>query len=63
MTPFQAIIFMIFFLPLLMIKAALAMISEATEDLDWNKWLWRTPNILLGILIFTFIVLWLEGYH
>jgi hypothetical protein len=54
---------MIFFLPMMVIKEGLAMLSEFTEGIDMEKWLWRMPYFLIGILSFIVVVLWLEGYR
>jgi len=63
MTPFHILIFMIFFLPMLIIKEGLSMFSEFTEGIDTKKWLWRLPYILIAALSFIVIVLWLKGYR
>jgi len=63
MNPFQALLFVIFFLPMMMIKEGLSMFSEFFEGINKKKFFWRLPYYLLAILSFIAIVLWIEGYR
>lgn len=63
MNPFQAIIFMIFFLPLMIIKEGIAMVTEFTEGKDKKKLFWHVLYFVVVLLAFVAIILWILGYR
>ncbi|HPT18395.1 MAG TPA: hypothetical protein PKZ36_03260 [Candidatus Paceibacterota bacterium] len=63
MSPFQAILYMFFLLPMLVVKEALGKLSEFLENVDKKKLFERTIYFLIGILTFILIVLLLKGYR
>jgi len=63
MSIFHTILFLIFVLPVVMIKEAWKMLTKNMTKEDKKRWLWRIPYILLGILVILAIVLWMKGYR
>ena len=63
MNPFQAVLFLIFVLPAVMLKHLWKMLfGEMTEE-EKKKIIWKIPYILLIALIVLVIVLWMHGYR
>jgi hypothetical protein len=62
MNPLQAIIFLIFVLPTMMLKKGWKMLTKNMTKDDRKRWLWRIPSFLIIILSIFAVILWLKGY-
>lgn len=63
MNPFQTILFLIFVLPIVMIKELWKLLTGKMTKNDKKKWLWRIPYILIAIFVILTIILWANGYR
>ncbi|MEI7765604.1 MAG: hypothetical protein WCI93_03405 [bacterium] len=63
MNPFQALVFLIFVLPAIMIKDGWQRLTKNMTKAEKKEFIWRIPYILIAILVFLSIILWAKGYR
>ena len=63
MNPFEAILFLIFVLPAVMIKTLFKMLTKNMSKEDKKKWLWRIPYVLIILLFFIMLILYNAGFR
>ena len=63
MNPFDTFLFLVFVLPVVMIKDGWRRITKNMTKEEKKKFLWNIPYVLLIILIILMIILWLNGYR
>lgn len=63
MNPIQIVIYLIFVLPVMMVKTAWKMLTKKMTKEEKKEWLWRIPYVLIGMLVILIIILWAGGYQ
>ena len=63
MSPIQIVIYLIFILPVMMIKTAWKMLTKKMTKEEKKEWLWRIPYVLIAILVILIIILWANGFQ
>lgn len=63
MSPIQIVIYLIFVLPVMMVKTAWKMLTKKMTKEEKKEWLWRIPYVLIAILVILIIILWVGGYR
>jgi hypothetical protein len=56
-------LFLVFFLPMMIIREGLARLSEVWANIDKKKFFRQLPYYLIAILLLMAILLWLKGYR
>ncbi len=63
MNPFQAFLFLVFVLPVIMMKDLWARLTKGMDSKEKKDFLWKIPYVLLIILVILSIILWMKGYR
>jgi len=61
MNPLQTILFLIFVLPVVMIKKLFGMLTKDMTKEEKKKLLWYIPYLLIFLLVVLMIILWSAG--
>ena len=59
----QTIVFLVFVLPVLMVKDLWARFTKNMTPKEKKKMLWRMPYFLIAMLVVLLLILWSYGYR